>query len=195
MVHLENIPVSYFKSMHEGLDAYSKFLHENLIIECGNTRNSIKGLDLFGGCGGLSYGLHKSGIDMCYAVDNSIEAMTNYQLNIKSSNAFCKDASKFLKKIKSINELKKKCAEGLRNMSSSSNPSNSNNELRVEKIKKIRFGSGDDQQAELKIVWNNNVIRRKQWIKIKNLEGLTSDHWSLLRNFLDKVCCFSYLYG
>jgi len=48
-------------------------------------------LDLFSGCGGLSYGFHKSNYDVKLAIDNNQKALETYKYNHQNTNIICDD--------------------------------------------------------------------------------------------------------
>ena len=57
-----------------------------------STYNTI---DLFCGCGGFSYGLEKSGLNIIGSVDFWDRAIESYQKNMPNHKALCKDLTKY----------------------------------------------------------------------------------------------------
>ena len=51
-------------------------------------------LDLFCGCGGLSYGFQQAGFDVVLGIDNDETALKTFKKNHKGSNVLCADISK-----------------------------------------------------------------------------------------------------
>jgi len=68
----------------------------------------ITALEIFAGCGGLSLGLQKAGIQVKYSIEFWQPAAETHQNYFPDHHTFCKDAEEFLKHIKVVNELKKK---------------------------------------------------------------------------------------
>ena len=56
-------------------------------------------IDLFGGCGGMSWGLHKAGFRVVAAVDTWKTALETFQLNHPQAQVFCEDIRKLPAKI------------------------------------------------------------------------------------------------
>ncbi|KAG2374860.1 hypothetical protein C9374_010234 [Naegleria lovaniensis] len=189
---LSPIDQLYITRMFELIDRYAEYLYENLIIELG-CKKPLKGMDVFSGCGGLSYGLHKAGIQICYAVDSSIDAINNYQLNFKSSNTFQKNASKFLRKIKMINKLREICGMNYEmtsddtlhptngttssrdihntiNSDTYANNSITNNQKSSSTILKIKKFRVHHDRMEFKVIWDNTILKNKQWIYFSQLQ-------------------------
>ena len=61
-------------------------------------------LDLFCGCGGLSYGFEKAGYNILLGIDNDSKALETFELNHKGSKSICGDITSitYRKDIKSI---------------------------------------------------------------------------------------------
>lgn len=51
-------------------------------------------IDLFCGCGGLSYGFEKAGFDILVGIDNDNMALNTFELNHKGSKTICDDITK-----------------------------------------------------------------------------------------------------
>lgn len=51
-------------------------------------------IDLFCGCGGLSYGFEKSGFNVLLGIDNDTKALETFELNHKSAQTICGDITK-----------------------------------------------------------------------------------------------------
>ena len=51
-------------------------------------------LDLFCGCGGLSYGFEKAGYNVLLGIDNDSKALETFELNHKGSKSICGDFTK-----------------------------------------------------------------------------------------------------
>ncbi len=51
----------------------------------------IKFIDIFSGCGGLSYGLEMAGLECLAAVDFNVHAINTFNLNHKKQVGFQKD--------------------------------------------------------------------------------------------------------
>jgi DNA (cytosine-5)-methyltransferase 1 len=65
-------------------------------------------IDLFCGCGGLSYGFINAGYDVLAGIDNEPKALETYKKNHKDSSVICGDISKTGKKeIQAITEKRK----------------------------------------------------------------------------------------
>lgn len=65
-------------------------------------------IDLFSGCGGLSFGLEKAGMKCLLGVDNNKDAIESFKLNHPNSNTFCGDISELdHKKLRSLINNKK----------------------------------------------------------------------------------------
>jgi DNA (cytosine-5)-methyltransferase 1 len=57
-------------------------------------REKLKVIDLFAGCGGLSYGFEMSGFEILLGVDNWSDCLETFKYNHKNSNILCGDLSK-----------------------------------------------------------------------------------------------------
>ncbi len=66
-------------------------------------KNLFNSIDLFSGCGGLSFGMNKAGFSIKAAIEIDEDAVNSYKLNFKSNYIIQKD----IRKIK-VKELKKK---------------------------------------------------------------------------------------
>lgn len=53
--------------------------------------NSINVIDLFCGCGGLSYGFEKAGYNILLGIDNDAKALEAFELNHKGAKSICGD--------------------------------------------------------------------------------------------------------
>lgn len=53
--------------------------------------NSLNVIDLFCGCGGLSFGFEKAGFDILLGIDNDAKALETFELNHKGAKSICKD--------------------------------------------------------------------------------------------------------
>lgn len=54
-------------------------------------KNSLNVIDLFCGCGGLSYGFEKAGYHVLLGIDNDEKALETFELNHKDSRSICGD--------------------------------------------------------------------------------------------------------
>ena len=54
-------------------------------------KNSLNVIDLFCGCGGLSYGFEKAGYHVLLGIDNDEKALETFELNHKDSHSICGD--------------------------------------------------------------------------------------------------------
>lgn len=59
-----------------------------------NMRNKLNAIDLFCGCGGLSYGFEKAGYNILLGIDNDAKALETFELNHKGSKTICGDITK-----------------------------------------------------------------------------------------------------
>ncbi|WP_346846345.1 DNA cytosine methyltransferase [uncultured Clostridium sp.] len=55
------------------------------------SNNKYTVIDLFCGCGGLSYGFEKAGFDILLGIDNDRMALNTFELNHKGSKSICRD--------------------------------------------------------------------------------------------------------
>lgn len=53
--------------------------------------NKYNAIDLFCGCGGLSYGFEQAGFNVLLGIDNDAKALETFELNHKGSNSICGD--------------------------------------------------------------------------------------------------------
>ena len=57
-----------------------------------NTMNNfLNVIDLFCGCGGLSYGFEKAGYNVLLGIDNDKKALETFELNHNASRSICGD--------------------------------------------------------------------------------------------------------
>lgn len=54
-------------------------------------KTSLNAIDLFCGCGGLSYGFEKAGYNILLGIDNDAKALETFELNHKGSKSICGD--------------------------------------------------------------------------------------------------------
>lgn len=54
-------------------------------------KSNLNVIDLFCGCGGLSYGFEKAGFNILLGIDNDAKALETFELNHKCSNTLCGD--------------------------------------------------------------------------------------------------------
>lgn len=59
--------------------------------------NKLKIIDLFAGCGGLSYGFEMAGFEVMLGTDNWIDSLETFKANHKNSKILCEDISKVKK--------------------------------------------------------------------------------------------------
>jgi len=71
----------------------------------------IRAIDLFSGCGGLSRGLAKAGIEVGIATDHWDVALETYKINHPTTNTLCCDASDFLQRLCDDADLRKSATE------------------------------------------------------------------------------------
>ena len=65
-----------------------------------DSQNKLNVLDLFAGCGGLSYGFHSLGlISKLWAIEKDCSALNSYKANFKSALVFQEDVNHFLDQI------------------------------------------------------------------------------------------------
>ena len=58
------------------------------------SNKKFKVIDLFSGCGGLSYGFEMSGFDILLGIDNWDDSLETFKHNHKNSEILCTDLSK-----------------------------------------------------------------------------------------------------
>jgi len=66
-------------------------------------KQKIKVVDIFAGCGGLSYGFEMSGYEILLGIDNWNDCLETFLHNHKNSKILCQDISKVTKQ--DINKL------------------------------------------------------------------------------------------
>lgn len=54
-------------------------------------RREYNVLDLFCGCGGLSYGFEKAGFHVLLGIDNDAKALETFELNHRNAKSICGD--------------------------------------------------------------------------------------------------------
>lgn len=57
-------------------------------------KNKLNAIDLFCGCGGLSYGFEKAGYNILLGIDNDAKALETFELNHRRSKSICGDITK-----------------------------------------------------------------------------------------------------
>ncbi len=57
-------------------------------------KTNLNAIDLFCGCGGLSYGFEKAGYNILLGIDNDAKALETFELNHKGSKSICGDITK-----------------------------------------------------------------------------------------------------
>lgn len=57
-------------------------------------KNKLNAVDLFCGCGGLSYGFEKAGYNILLGIDNDAKALETFELNHQGSKSICGDITK-----------------------------------------------------------------------------------------------------
>lgn len=57
-------------------------------------KNNLNVIDLFCGCGGLSYGFEKAGYNILLGIDNDKKALETFELNHNNSKSICGDITK-----------------------------------------------------------------------------------------------------
>lgn len=67
-------------------------------MEKNSTDSVLKFLDIFSGCGGLSYGLEKAGHECIGAIDQNENAIRSFNLNHKNKVGLCRDLRTFYPK-------------------------------------------------------------------------------------------------
>ncbi len=67
------------------------------------TKNKVNAIDLFCGCGGLSYGFEQAGINILLGIDNDSTALDVFEKNHKNAKSICGDITQIAyKEIRSI---------------------------------------------------------------------------------------------
>lgn len=66
-------------------------------------KNKLKALDVFAGCGGLSEGLHQSGVaETLWAVEQDSDAARAFKQNNPNATVFTEDCNVLLKEVMSV---------------------------------------------------------------------------------------------
>lgn len=111
----------------------------SLLLDQFRDKPKLVAMDIFSGCGGLSLGLTKAGIDVRYSIEFWNVAADSHHANFPNAHTFCKDAEEFLKNIKVVNELKKRF--GLLDSSSQHKSSVKRKNIHIKTLKKNKDGS------------------------------------------------------
>ncbi|KAL9655620.1 hypothetical protein ABK040_002283 [Willaertia magna] len=130
----ENYTSGLFKLSREDIKSTFTSLESSasfLLNQFRKDKPKLVALDIFSGCGGLSLGLHRAGIDVKYCIEFWDQAAETYRHNFKEAKVFCEDAEALLQKIKAVNELKERYK-----VNSSKKPSSpKRNDMKIEKLK------------------------------------------------------------
>ncbi|KAL9657727.1 hypothetical protein ABK040_005078 [Willaertia magna] len=100
-----------FKLSREEIKLTFSTLEDNanfLLNQFRKDKPKLIALDIFSGCGGLSLGLHRAGIEVKYCIEFWEQAAETYRQNFKEAKVFCDNADTLLQKIKAVNRLKEK---------------------------------------------------------------------------------------